>query len=113
MRLKRWVLLLSTMITVLILCTPVALWGCTQKFDRGTVFAAIERTLALPGDNPVRDDLINRGLVKLAFEPGETGYIDGGQIEELVKDGFYQIDENGYLKFGPSYTPITVIPTPS
>ena len=88
--------------------------GCAHNIvDRGTVWPAIEMTLSLPGDNPVKDDLIKRGLVKLAFKAGETGYINVGEIEKLVEENVYKIDEYGYLQFGPSYTLISPTPSPS
>lgn len=111
MELKRFLLLLTAIIASSILITPVVLCGCTHDIDRGTVFPAVEKTLSLPGEyNPVKYDLINRGLVKL---DGTQVYINVGQIEKLVKDNVYKIDENGYLQFGASHTSAPIVSTPS
>jgi len=83
--------------------------GCSQNnIDRGDVFTAVEQTLSKPG--PVKDDLITRGLVTL---PGQSENISNpapseikiGEIEKLVLFEIYIIDEDGFLQFGPSYTP--------
>jgi hypothetical protein len=103
MELKKFLLLLSAIIASLILCAPGALWGCAHNFDRGEIFPAIENTLSLPGDNPVKEDLINRGLV--IYGNLTPGTIKVGEIEQLVNEGIYIIDKDGYLQFGPSYTP--------
>jgi hypothetical protein len=79
------------------------LLGCHKApIERGPVFSAVENTLAQNG--PVKDDLINRSLVELSSN-GTIGEIKIGEIEKLVKDEVYTIDEDGYLQFGPDYVP--------
>ena len=71
--------------------------------DRGPVWAAVEQTLGSYKDtNPVKEDLIKRGLVKLEG----SGYIRVQEIDELVREEVYVIDKQGYLQFGPAYTPL-------
>jgi hypothetical protein len=80
--------------------------GCGNEVEhRGPVFEAVEKTLSLSGEsNPVKADLMARGLFTES-KNGSTGEIKTGEIEKLVEDGVYIIDEEGYLQFGPSYTP--------
>jgi len=92
---------------ILLLGVILLIPGCHKSpIERGPVFTAVEMTLSQPG--PVKDDLIARGLVKLS-QDGFVGEIKIGEIEKLVKDNIYRIDENGYLQFGPSYIPIPTI----
>ncbi len=71
--------------------------------NRGPVWEAVEKTLGSYADlNPVKEDLIQRGLVSIGTQ---SGYIDAGKIEKLIEEKVYMIDENGYLQFGPSYFP--------
>ena len=99
----------AILISLFIMGFSLLMPGCSQNIiDRGDVFPAVEQTLSKPG--PVRDDLIKRGLVTLSSPRDSTGSpvpgaIKFGEIEQLVNDGIYVIDENGYLQFGPSYTP--------
>ncbi len=71
-----------------------------DSVNRGPLWEAVVRTLG-PYDetNPVKDDLIKRGLVSLE---GGNGYIEVGEIEELVREEVYVIDEQGYLQLGPT-----------
>ncbi len=71
--------------------------------NRGSVWSAVERTLgSYDESNPVKDDLIKRGLVSLGKQ---RGHIDVEKILELVREEVYVIDEQGYLQFEPAYTP--------
>lgn len=71
--------------------------------NRGPVWEAVEKSLGSYADsNPVKEDLIRRGLVSIETQ---SGYIDAGKIEELVDEKVYMIDEEGNLQFGPSYFP--------
>lgn len=93
---------------LLVIFFGLALAGCSQNIiDRGDVFPAVEQTISKPG--PVRDDLIARGLVIFSTSDNTTSPVPGeihfGEIEQLVENGIYIIDEDGYLQFGPSYTP--------
>jgi hypothetical protein len=105
---QKWVVM--TIAGILVLAAVVLPSGCRERnpIDRGPVFAAVEKTLAKPG--PVRDDLIRRGLATTPTVDEKTGSpvpgeIKIGEIEKLVKGGVYAIDEQGYLSFGPSYSP--------
>ncbi len=40
-----------------------------------------------------------------AFRIILAGEIKVGEIEKLVKQGVYSIDQEGYLIFGPAYSP--------
>ena len=55
-------------------------------------------------EGPVKDDLIARGLYTYSVPDGEE-MLDIGGIEKLVEAGVYAIDEEGYLVFGPAYSP--------
>jgi hypothetical protein len=103
MRVQKWLLLTTT--AIFILSGIVCLSGCTEhQYEKGPVFIAAMATLSQPG--PVRDDLIERGLATYPDdETGEAQVVKVGEIEKLVEAGVYEIDEEGYLVFGPSYTP--------
>jgi hypothetical protein len=111
MRVQKWLLLTTT--AIFILSGIVCLSGCTEyqlscctehQYEKGPVFIAAMATLSQPG--PVRDDLIERGLATYPDdETGEAEVVKVGEIEKLVEAGVYEIDEEGYLAFGPSYTP--------
>jgi hypothetical protein len=94
---------------LLLIFSFITLPGCSQNIiNRGDVFPAVEQTISKPG--PVRDDLIKRGLITFSSQTDNAtslvpGEIHFGEIEQLVEDGIYVIDEDGYLQFGPSYTP--------
>jgi len=101
--------LLPTIALAIILALAFAgLSGCTchinHQYERGPVFDATLKTLAEEG--PVKDDLIARGLFTISDdETGEAEVIDIGGVKKLVETGVYEIDEEGYLIFGPSYSP--------
>jgi hypothetical protein len=102
MRLQKWLLLAIAFALVLAFA---GLSGCPEhQYEKGSVFDAAMKTLDQEG--PVKDDLIARGLYTYPDdETGEPGRIDVGGIKKLVDAGVYEIDEEGYLVFGPSYTP--------
>jgi len=101
MRAQKWLLLATT--AIFIISGMVCLTGCTEHhYERGPVFDAAIKTVAEEG--PVKDDLIARGLYTYSVPDGEE-MLDIGGIKKLVEDGVYAIDEEGYLIFGPSYTP--------
>jgi hypothetical protein len=101
---RKWLLLATT--AIFILSGIVCLTGCEHHYEKGPVFDATLSTIEKGG--PVKDDLIARGL---AIDPddktGEPGLIKVGEIKKLVDAGVYEIDEEGYLVFGPAYTPPT------
>jgi len=103
MRRQKWLLWATT--AIFILSGIVCLSGCTEhQYERGPVFDATFKTIAEEG--PVKDDLIARGLFTYPDdETGEPGVIDVGGVKKLVEAGVYEIDEEGYLIFGPSYSP--------
>jgi hypothetical protein len=99
MRAQKWLL---TAITIALVLAFAGLTACPEhQYERGPVFDAAMNTVAQEG--PVKDDLIARGLYQSAPDGEET--VDIGGIEKLVEDGVYEIDEEGYLVFGPAYTP--------
>ncbi len=103
---RKWRLAIIAAIIVVIAATAsfYFAWGRTNggSIKRGPVWDAVERTLGPFGSsNPVKEDLIKRGLVSL----GEQGHIDVQEIERLVNEGVYTINEQGYLEFGPTYSP--------
>jgi len=101
MRSQKWLLLAIT--TIFILSGIVCLTSCTEhQYERGPVFDATLKTIAEEG--PVKDDLIARGLFTYSVADDEE-VIDIGGIKKLVEDGVYAIDDEGYLIFGPSYSP--------
>jgi hypothetical protein len=72
----------------------------------GPVWDAVQKTINLQIEpNPVKEDLTERGLYifHTGISPSEEIHLE--EIEELVNDGVYVIDRDGYLQFGPSYTP--------
>lgn len=74
------------------------------------VLSAVELTLGdYEESNPVKDDLIKRGLVSIGEE---SGYINVEKIKAMVLENVYIIDERGYLQFGPAYTPPRIIVEP-
>jgi len=84
-------------------CTEYRLSCCTEhQYERGPVFDATFKTIAEEG--PVKDDLIARGLYTYSVSDGEE-VIDVGGVKELVDAGVYEIDEEGYIAFGPAYSP--------
>jgi hypothetical protein len=95
---RKW--LLPTIAFALVLAFA-GLTGCEHQYEKGPVFIAALQTVGQEG--PVKDDLIARGLYQ-SFPDGEET-LDIGGIKELVEDGVYEIDEEGYLVFGPAYTP--------
>jgi hypothetical protein len=108
MRRQKWLLLAITIALVLAFaglsgCTEYRLSCCTEhQYEKGPVFFAATKTIGEGG--PVKDDLIARGLYTHSVADDEE-VIDIGGIKKLVEDGVYEIDEEGYLVFGPSYTP--------
>lgn len=76
--------------------------GITVTIDRGPVFYAAVHTLST--DNPVKEDLIKRGLF-IREKIGDTdlcsGQIKFGEIEKLVNSGVYHITASNTLEFGP------------
>jgi hypothetical protein len=95
-----------TAVSLIMLIAAATLWLRTKNTDvvnRGPVWEAVEKSLGSYADsNPVKEDLIRRGLVSIETQ---SGYIDAGKIEELVDEKVYMIDEDGNLQFGPSYFP--------
>ena len=104
MRSQKW-LLRAIAVAIIPALAFAGLSGCEAKqlYERGAVLVAIEKTLSQPG--PVRDDLIERGLFTIPDDTGISGAIKVGEIEKLVEDGVYAIGDEGYLIFGPSYSP--------
>jgi hypothetical protein len=98
MRAQKWLLLA---ITIALVLAFAGLTGCEHQYEKGPVFFAAMKTVGQEG--PVKDDLIARGLYQSDPDGEET--VDIGGIEKLVEDGVYEIDEEGYLVFGPAYTP--------
>jgi len=100
---RKWFLAVITVIIVVAIVSFVlASMTKVDHVNRGPVWEAVERTLGSYKDtNPVKEDLIKRGLVKLE----ESGYIRVQEIEELVREKVYVIDKQGYLQFGPAYMP--------
>ena len=98
---------MSILAVILIIVPALLVSSCVRNdIDRGEVFSAVEMTVGLPDEaNPVKDDLIKRGLFTIPTGNGTSGEIKIGEIEQLVKVKTYIIDEDGYLQFGPSYTP--------
>ena len=100
---RKW---LSWAITaIFILSGIVCLTGCPEhQYERGPIFTAAMKTVAEEG--PVKDDLIARGLYASSVADDEE-VIDVGGVKKLVDAGVYEIDEEGYLAFGPAYSPPT------
>jgi hypothetical protein len=98
-------------VVLLFFLFPTVFSSCNHvSNNHGDVSIAVEKTLSKPG--PVKEDLIDRGLVTYPSQSSNTtsvapGMIKTGEIEELVKKGTYIIDKDGYLQFGPSYKPKT------
>jgi hypothetical protein len=100
MRVQKWLLLTTT--AIFILSGIVCLSGCTEhQYEKGPVFYAALKTIGEEG--PVKDDLIVRGLYTYSGNGEEM--VDIGGIEKLVDTRVYEIDDEGYLVFGPVYTP--------
>jgi hypothetical protein len=100
MRTQKWLLLATT--AIFILSGIVCLSGCTEhQYEKGPVFFATLKTIGEGG--PVKDDLIARGLYYSVPDGEEV--VDIGGVKKLVDDGVYAIDDQGYLIFGPSYSP--------
>jgi hypothetical protein len=103
---RKWLLWAIT--AIFILSGIVCLTGCPEhQYERGPVFDATMKTIAEGG--PVKDDLIARGLFTYSGEDEEE-VVDVGGVEKLVEAGVYEIDEEGYLAFGPAYSPPTNTP---
>jgi len=108
MRSQKWLLPVIALALVLAFagltgCTEYQLSCCTEhQYDKGPVFFAAFKTVAEEG--PVKDDLIARGLFTYSVADDEE-VIDIGGVKKLVDEGVYEIDEEGYLIFGPSYSP--------
>ena len=109
MRGHKWLLRATTAIFILLGiiclsgCTEYQLSCCTEhQYEKGPVFYAAFKTVAQEG--PVKDDLIARGLYTYSVPDGEE-MLDIGGIKKLVDAGVYEIDEEGYLAFGPAYSP--------
>jgi hypothetical protein len=99
MRAQKWLLLA---ITIALVLAFVGLTGCTEhQYEKGPVFYAALKTIGEEG--PVKDDLIVRGLYTYSGNGEEM--VDIGGIEKLVDTRVYEIDDEGYLVFGPVYTP--------
>ena len=101
----KWKAILAVVTTGALIAAGVFIYASLTDIDmvnRGPVWEAVEQTLG-PYDetNPIKEDLIKRGLVSL--EKGQGGYIRVGEIEKLVEDKIYIIDEQGYLQFGPAW----------
>jgi len=100
MRRQKWLLLA---ITIALVLASAGLTGCTEhQYEKGPVFLAAIKTVAEEG--PVKDDLIARGLYTYSVPDGKE-MLDIGGIKKLVEAGVYEIDEEGYLIFGPAYSP--------
>jgi len=98
---RKWLLWATT--AIFILSGIVCLTGCPEhQYERGPVFDATLKTIAEEG--PVKDDLIARGLFTYSVAADEE-VIDVGGVKKLVDAGVYEIDEEGYLIFGPEYSP--------
>jgi hypothetical protein len=100
----------KSVIVLLLVATSVLLFACSQPKEiglpNGPVWDAVQKTINLQTEpNPVKEDLIERGLYifHTGITPSEEIHLE--EIEQLVDDGIYVIDKDGYLQFGPSYTP--------
>jgi|WetSurMetagenome_2_1015567.scaffolds.fasta_scaffold68074_1 hypothetical protein len=72
--------------------------GSYEPVNHRPVLTATENTLGKDAANAVKDDLISREIFT-----GNALLI--GEIEKLVEEKYYIIDENGYLVFGSAYPP--------
>lgn len=101
------------LIILLITISALLIGGCRivgVTHPGGPVWEAVQKTLALQIEpNPVKEDLTKRGLYIFHHEGQGSNEIHLGEIEKLVEEGVYIIDEEGYLQFGPSYTPQDIL----
>jgi hypothetical protein len=99
----------AIILLLLVIVSLLVITGCQHSpptFPNGPVWDAVQKTVALQIEpNPVKEDLTNRGLYVLHSGPQASTEIHLEEIEALVNDGIYIIDKDGYLQFGPSYTP--------
>jgi hypothetical protein len=65
------------------------------SIDRGPVFIATEMALAKGG--AIKDDLIKRGLFPFPDPNGKPGVIKFGEIEKLVNESIYYINNDNTL----------------
>jgi len=101
-----WRLLLTLALIIIVLAIGFVAWRHQGYLERGSVNDAVEMALSHPGQ--VRDDLIGRGLFiepRISTQTGETlpGEIKIGEIEKLIKQDIYAINQQGELIFGSSH----------
>jgi hypothetical protein len=99
----------AIILVFLIIGSLLMILGCHHSeptLPSGPVWDAVQKTVNLQIEpNPVKEDLIQRGLVVFHSGIAPSTEIHLEEIEQLVNDGVYVIDEDGYLQFGPSYKP--------
>ena len=101
---KSTILILLLVIGSALLIVGCHIMGVTHP--GGPVWEAVQKTLALQIEpNLVKEDLTKRGLYILHHGEQDSIELHYGEIEKLVEEGVYIIDEGGYLQFGPAYTP--------